>query len=75
MITREQLEQYITKIERLETDKAAVLEDIKEVMAAAKSEGFDTKTMKQIIKMRRLDKNDLAEQEAMLDLYRSVLGI
>jgi uncharacterized protein (UPF0335 family) len=75
MITREQLEQYITKIERLETDKAAVLEDIKEVMAAAKSDGFDTKTMKQIIKMRKLDKNDLAEQEAMLDLYRSVLGI
>ncbi len=75
MITREQLEQYITKIERLEVDKAAVLEDIKEVMAAAKSDGFDTKTMKQIIKMRRLDKDDLAEQEAMLDLYRSVLGI
>lgn len=75
MITREQLEQYITKIERLEADKAAVLEDIKEVMAAAKSDGFDTKTMKQIIKMRKLDKNDLAEQEAMLDLYRSVLGI
>lgn len=75
MITREQLEQYILRLERLDTDKAAVLEDIKEVMAAAKNDGFDTKTIKQIIKIRKLDKNDLAEQEAMLDLYRSVLGI
>lgn len=75
MITREQLEQYVLRLEKLDTDKAAVLEDIKEVMAAAKSDGFDTKTIKQIIKIRKLDKNDLAEQEAMLDLYRSVLGI
>lgn len=75
MITREQLEQYILRLERLDADKAAVLEDIKEVMTAAKNDGFDTKTIKQIIKIRKLDKNDLAEQEAMLDLYRSVLGI
>lgn len=75
MITRDQLEQYITKLERLETDKAAVSEDIKEVIAEAKGNGFDVKTIKQILKLRKLDKNELAEQEALLDLYRSVLGI
>ena len=75
MITREQLEQYITKLERLEEDKAAVSEDIREVTAEAKGNGFDVKTIKQILKIRKLDKNDLAEQEALLDLYRSVLGI
>jgi uncharacterized protein (UPF0335 family) len=75
MITREQLEQYITKLERLEEDKAAVAEDIREVIAAAKSDGFDVPTIRQILKLRKLDKNDLAEKEALLDLYRSVLGI
>lgn len=75
MITRDQLEQYITKLERLEEDKAAVSEDIKEVIAEAKGNGFDVKTIKQILKIRKLDKDDLAEQEALLDLYRSVLGI
>jgi len=75
MITREQLEQYILRLERLEEDKVAVLEDIKEVTSAAKSDGFDVKTIKQILKLRKLDKDDLAEQEALLELYRSVLGL
>lgn len=75
MITREHLEQYITKLERLEDDKLAVTEDIKEVMADAKNNGFDTKAIKQILKIRKLDKDDLEQQEAMLELYRSVLGM
>lgn len=75
MITREQLEQYIARIERLEEDKSAIMEDIREVMAEAKGNGFDTKTIRQILKIRKLDKDDLAQQEAMLELYRSVLGI
>lgn len=75
MITREQLEQYITKLERLEEDKAAISEDIRDVVAEAKGNGFDIKTIKQILKIRKLDKDDLAQQEALLDLYRSVLGI
>lgn len=75
MITREHLEQYITKLERLEEDKLAVTEDIKEVMADAKNNGFDTKAIRQILKIRKLDKDDLEQQEAMLELYRSVLGI
>ncbi len=75
MITREHLEQYITKLERLEEEKAAISEQIKEVMADAKGNGFDTKAMKQILRIRKLDKNDLEEQDAMLELYRSVLGI
>ncbi|MBP7190491.1 MAG: DUF2312 domain-containing protein [Rickettsiaceae bacterium] len=75
MITREQLEQYISRIERLEEDKAAIAEDIREVIAEAKGNGFDVKTIRQILKIRKLDKDDLAQQEAMLELYRSVLGI
>jgi len=75
MITREQLEQYILRLERLEEDKIAVMEDIKEVTTAAKNEGFDVKTIKQILRIRKTNKDDLAEQEALLELYRGVLGV
>lgn len=75
MITREHLEQYINKLERLEEDKIAVMQDIKDVIADAKSNGFDAKAIKQILKIRKLDKDDLEQQEAMLELYRSVLGM
>lgn len=75
MITREHLEQYILRLERLEEDKAGITNDIKDVTAAAKGDGFDVKTIKQILKLRKLDKSDLEEQEALLELYRSVLGV
>ncbi|MES2214407.1 MAG: DUF2312 domain-containing protein [Pseudomonadota bacterium] len=75
MITRDQLEGYITKLERLEEDKSAISEDIKEVTADARNNGFDVKTIKQILKIRKTSKDDLAQQEALLDLYRSVLGV
>ncbi len=75
MITKEQLEQYILRLERLDEEKANVMEDIKEVTAEAKNNGFDVKTIKKILKIRKANKNDLAEEEALLDLYRSVLGV
>lgn len=75
MITKEQLEQYISKLERLEEDKAAVMEDIKEVISDAKNNGFDVKTIKKILKIKKTNRDDLAEQEALLELYRSVLGV
>ena len=74
-ISTSQLVQLITKIERLENEKADITEDIKEVFNEAKLSGFDTKIMKQVLKLKKLDKDDLAEQEAVLDLYRAALNI
>ncbi len=73
--TKEQLVQYINRIERLESDKAAIMEDMKEVLADAKNNGFDIKTIKQVLKIRKMDKNKLAEAEALLELYREALGV
>ena len=75
VIAPEQLKQYIDRIESLESDKADIADDIKQVFDEAKANGFDTKIMKQILKIKKLDKDSLAEQEAILDLYRSALGI
>jgi uncharacterized protein (UPF0335 family) len=68
IVAKDQLKQYIDRIERLETEKSALLDDIKQVFDEAKANGFDVKTMKQIIKLRKLDKNKLAEQDAILEL-------
>ena len=75
VIAIEQLKQYISRIERLNSDKAEVADDIKQVFDEAKANGFDTKIMKQVIKLKKLDKDSLAEQEAILELYRSALDI
>lgn len=74
-ITAEQLKSYIERIERLEEDKKAVLEDIKEVFAEAKGNGFDTKTMRTVMKLRKMDANERDEQEYMLDVYKRALGM
>jgi uncharacterized protein (UPF0335 family) len=75
VIAIDQLKQYISRIERLNSDKAKVADDIKQVFDEAKANGFDTKIMKQVIKLKKLDKDSLAEQEAILELYRSALDI
>lgn len=75
VIVAEQLRQYISKIERLESDKAEIADNIKQVFDEAKSNGFDVKIMKQVIRLKKLDKDSLAEQEAILELYRSALEI
>ncbi len=75
VIAADQLKQYIDRIERLETDKADITDDIKQVFDEAKANGFDSKIMKQVLKLKKLDKDSLAEQEAILDLYRSALGV
>lgn len=74
-IAAEHLQQIVMRIERLEEDKATIAADIKEVFAEAKGHGFDTKILRQIIRLRRLDKADLQEQEALLDLYKQALGM
>jgi uncharacterized protein (UPF0335 family) len=75
VIAAEQLKQYIDRIERLESDKTDIMDDIKQVFDEAKSNGFDTKIMKQVIKLKKLDKDSLAEQETILKLYRDALDI
>lgn len=74
-VAGDQLKSYIERIERLEEEKAALGVDIREVFAESKANGFDTKAMRQIIKLRKMDHNERDEQEHMLDLYKRVLGM
>lgn len=74
-ITAEQLRSYIERIERLEEEKAGLASDIKDIFAEAKGNGFDVKTMRAILKIRGMDASDRDEQEALLDLYLSALGM
>ncbi len=74
-ISAGQLRSFIEKIENLEQDKAEISETIRDIFAEAKSEGFDVKVMRQLMKLRRMKKEELAEQEELLDLYRQAVGI
>jgi len=71
----EQLVQYLERIERLEEEKRALMADMKDIYSEAKANGFDTKTMRQLIKMRAMDKDALAEQDDLLDTYREAVGL
>jgi len=74
-IAGEQLKSFIERIERLEEEKRALGDDIKDVYAEAKGTGFDTKIMRQLIKIRKMDKEEHDEQETLLDLYMRALGM
>jgi len=68
------LKSLIERIERLEEDKAAIAADLKEVFAEAKGEGFDTKIMRKVVRLRKQDKAKRQEEEALVDLYLSAIG-
>ena len=70
-----QLKSLIERIERLEEEKRALGEDIKEVYAEAKGTGFEPKIMRQILKIRKMDKDEHDEQESLLDIYKRALGM
>ncbi len=72
---KERLRSFVERIERLEEERAALSADIREVYAEAKGEGFDIKIMRQVVRLRKLDKADFQEQEAMLDLYKRALNM
>ena len=72
--TREKLRQTVAKIERLEEEKKEVAEQIKEIYAEAKAFGFDTKALRQVIKVRKVDRAEREEQEMVLDTYLLALG-
>jgi uncharacterized protein (UPF0335 family) len=74
-IAGDRLKSFVERIERLEEERKALSNDIKEVYAEAKGTGFDIKTMRQIVRIRRIDKDDLDEQETLLDLYKRALGM
>ncbi len=73
-VAAERLRSFLERVERLEEEKAAIAGDIKEVFAEAKGEGYDTKTLRKVIRLRKMDKAKREEEEALLDLYLSALG-
>ncbi|MCL4132433.1 UNVERIFIED_CONTAM: hypothetical protein GTU68_015857 [Idotea baltica] len=72
--TREKLRQTVARVERLEEEKKEVAEQIKEVFAEAKAIGFDTKALRQCIRLRKIDKATREEQDMYLDVYLQALG-
>ncbi len=74
-VAADQLRSYIERVERLEEEKSGIAADIKDVFAEAKGNGFDVKTMRQIIRLRKLEEIDRQEQETLLDLYKRALGM
>ena len=74
-VTADELRQFIEQYEHLEAEKKDITEQQKDVMADAKARGYDTAVMKKIIAMRRRDRDDLAEEEAILDIYKAALGM
>jgi len=71
---REQLKAFVARIERLEEDKKTVMDDMKEVYAEAKSMGYDTKILRKVIALRKIDRNERQETEALLELYLGAIG-
>ncbi|MEC8130001.1 MAG: DUF2312 domain-containing protein [Pseudomonadota bacterium] len=70
-----QLTQYIERIERLEEEKRAMMADIRDVYAEAKATGFDPRIMRQLVKMRAMDRELLQEQDELLQTYRAAVGL
>ncbi len=74
-VTADELRQFIERIERLDAEKKDLAEQQTEVMAEAKGRGYDTKVMRKLITMRKRDKDDIAEEEAILEMYKEALGM
>ena len=74
-ITASELRQFIERYEQLESEKKDVVEQQKELMAEAKGRGYDTKVMRKIVARRKQKPDDIAEEEAVLDMYKSALGM
>lgn len=74
-VTAAEIRQFIEQYEQLESEKTDITERQKEVMAEAKARGYDTKVMRIVIALRKRDKDDVAEEEAILEMYKSALGM
>ncbi len=73
--TDDRLRLLIERIERLEEEKKGIADDIRDVYAEAKAVGYDTKIMRQIVRLRKMDANDRNEQETILETYKAALGM
>lgn len=73
--TSNELRQFVERIERLDAEKKDIAEQQKEVMAEAKARGYDTKVLRKVIALRKRDANDVAEEEAVLEMYKEALGM
>jgi uncharacterized protein (UPF0335 family) len=74
-IAADQLRLFIERIERLEEEKKGIADDIRDVYSEAKSQGYDAKIMRQIVRLRKMSQDDRQEMEAILDTYKSALGL
>lgn len=74
-VAGQELRQFVERYERLEAEKKDIADAQKEVMAEAKGRGYDTKVLRKVIAIRKRDANDLAEEEAVLEMYKSALGM
>ena len=74
-VAQDMIRAFIERIERMEEEKKAISDDIKEIYAEAKGNGFDTKVLRTIIRLRKQDASERMEQEALLELYMAALGM
>jgi uncharacterized protein (UPF0335 family) len=74
-VAADELRQFIERYEHLEAEKKDIADQQKEVMAEAKGRGYDTKVMRKVIALRKRDKDDIAEEEAVLEMYKAALGM
>lgn len=74
-VSDDQLRLLVERVERLEEEKKGISDDVRDVYSEAKSQGYDTKIMKQIVRLRKMSHEDRQEMEAILDLYKSALGL
>lgn len=70
-----ELRSFVERIERLEEEKKTISDDVKDVYGEAKSRGYDVKILRKVVSLRKQDRNERAEQEAILDLYLQALGM
>ena len=75
MVAKDQLRSIVERIERLEEEKKAIADDIRDVYAEAKANGFDTKVLRQVVGLRKKDLSEREEQDAIRDLYMNALGM
>ena len=74
-VTADELRQFIERIERLDAEKKDIAEQQKEVMAEAKGRGYDTKVLRKLISSRRRDAKDIADEDAIMEMYKEALGL
>jgi len=74
-VTAGELRQFVERLERLDTEKRDLADQMKEVMAEAKGRGYDTKVIRKLVALRKRDKDDIAEEEAVLEMYKEALGM